>query len=394
MGYWFAYVAAAENWFKKDFQRTLEERNFINGWCSFVSIKDCLESLGHKIECISEIKDEDYNLVDFFIFENIYDFHYEWYSKIVKKKLESRMIYSMFEPEVVMWWHNKDYAKKILRFFPAIMTWRPEIYKLEKCYESSIVSMDNTNISHSKVPFSKKKLLVLISVNGRSNHPNELYSQRRRVANWFDKNHPEEFDLFGPGWPENMRCYHGTCGNKTEVYHKYKFALTLENSVSEDYFDEKMISAWKSGIVPIYKGLENIHELIPYKCFIDYDLYMTKDGMERLYEDLSNMTESEYGEYLSEAKKALSSELVKKKLPEYYCEKLIEMADDLKNNSDVLRFRISPIKFTYVRLKYRARLAKRFLAKTKLWVRILRPIFRRKALKRLEEINDHHGNAS
>jgi len=43
----------------------------------------------------------------------------------------------------------------------------------------------------------------MIAGNKRSSHPLELYSERLRAIEWFEKEHPADFDLYGIGWNQN-----------------------------------------------------------------------------------------------------------------------------------------------------------------------------------------------
>jgi len=55
-----------------------------------------------------------------------------------------------------------------------------------------------------------------------------------------------------------------------EVMARYKFALTLENSIAEDYVSEKFFEALAAGAVPIYRGAPNIDMYAPGEnCFIN-----------------------------------------------------------------------------------------------------------------------------
>ena len=51
---------------------------------------------------------------------------------------------------------------------------------------------------------------------------------------------------------------------------RYKFALVLENSISEDYVSDKFFCALVSGSVPVYRGAPNVAAFAPAeRCFIN-----------------------------------------------------------------------------------------------------------------------------
>lgn len=369
--YVFAIIPPDERWITKGWEWSLKREKERRGWWAEDLIRKELERRGHTFNLISEYDISEWDKIDFFIFYNVYHFSYQYYKKIIEKNMDYKMVYYMVEPKAVMSWHSANKINTMLTFFPAIITWRPDIYEHAGCYEGGLVSLPDCVIENSKVSFQEKKLLTMISVYSHSSDPDELYSERKRLALWYEKNHPEDFDLFGRGWPDHP-CYHGECGNKKEVYHNYKFAIAMENSVCEGYFEEKMISCWQSGIVPIYKGARDIHELVPYKCFIDYDEYIGEGGEERLYDYLVSMTENEYKDYLSEAEKAMKLEMIKTKTPNFFCQQLLKMADDRK---DKVSFRVGVKEKIMARLYYfKASLLQWGI--DHIWIPFLRPIVR------------------
>uniref|UniRef100_UPI00404791C4 hypothetical protein n=1 Tax=Aliarcobacter sp. TaxID=2321116 RepID=UPI00404791C4 len=42
----------------------------------------------------------------------------------------------------------------------------------------------------------------MISGNKKVNHPLELYSKRLESIEWFENNHPQDFEFYGMGWNE------------------------------------------------------------------------------------------------------------------------------------------------------------------------------------------------
>ena len=167
----------------------------------------------------------------------------------------------------------------------------------------------------------KTKFCVLIASNKRANSECELYSKRIEVIRWFEKNRPDEFDLFGLGWDQhhfgnqfpfrflnrftNLRralsphypSYRGPVVRKAPVFERYKFALCFENVRDvPGYITEKIFDCFFAGCVPIYWGASNISNYIPDSCFIDYTKF---DSIEDLYEFLANMDSRSYGLYIS-----------------------------------------------------------------------------------------------
>ncbi len=168
--------------------------------------------------------------------------------------------------------------------------------------------------------YDGKKLCCLIAGNKASSHPLELYSHRREVIDWFEKNHPNEFDLYGQGWNKNIpprnlmdrivnrftfinqhlkprhASYRGEVNDKLAIYRKYLFSICYENARNlPGYISEKIFDCFFAGCVPVYWGAPNISDYIPESCYIDRRKF---EDNEALYAYLSQMRESEYFGYL------------------------------------------------------------------------------------------------
>ena len=180
----------------------------------------------------------------------------------------------------------------------------------------------------------RKKLCCLIVSNKSSNLPNELYSERKGLIRWFEKEHPNDFDLYGFGWNEFMftgnklirglnkipflrmfgnkffaekhHSYKGKIESKYETMKDYRFAIAYEN-VKDDagYITEKIFDVFIAGCVPIYWGAKNITEYIPFNCFIDRRDFKNN---EELYGYMKGMSDAKYIEYLNNIELYLNSE--------------------------------------------------------------------------------------
>jgi len=173
--------------------------------------------------------------------------------------------------------------------------------------------------------YKDKKLCCLIVGNKSSEHLLELYSHRLKLIDWFEENHPNDFDLFGQGWnkiipPKNIFhrainkykflnqflkpkriSYKGSVENKLETYSNYKFAVCYENAKDlTGYISEKIFDCLFSGCIPIYWGAENISDFIPSNCFIDKRDF---ESFELLHKFISDMNEKEYFKYLDSIEK-------------------------------------------------------------------------------------------
>lgn len=133
----------------------------------------------------------------------------------------------------------------------------------------------------------------------------ELYSARIIWAVGLNKHMP--VDLFGRGWDRFfsrsslwltylvnfrslMKIYQGACGSKLEVMSKYDFALCFENFIMDGYITEKIFDCFYSGVIPIYRGGDDVSEWIPKNCYIDLRDFK---GPKDLSTYLLNMTSEE-----------------------------------------------------------------------------------------------------
>ena len=82
---------------------------------------------------------------------------------------------------------------KLHVFFDRIFTWHDGVVDNKKYFKvnywSNITSVPKPDAS------KKKKLCVMIANNKRVRSPLELYSRRVEAIRWFEKNHPDDFDL-------------------------------------------------------------------------------------------------------------------------------------------------------------------------------------------------------
>lgn len=156
--------------------------------------------------------------------------------------------------------------------------------------------------------FDKKKLCTMIAGNKDFRHPNAIYSERRKVIEFYEKNHPDQFDLYGTDW--RCKSYKGTVPHKAPVLKKYKFSYCYENTWKQKgYVTEKIFDCLVAGCVPIYLGADNITSYVPKECFVDRRDFSSD---EELYQFISSMDRETYEGYIEAILKYLSSPEVQK----------------------------------------------------------------------------------
>jgi hypothetical protein len=252
----------------------------------------------------------------------------------------------IFESEVV---RPDNWNSKSHKYFNKIFTWNDEFVDNKKYFKinfSSKIPMD-LDFDINK----KAKLCAMIVGHKFKSHPLELYTERVKAIRWFERNHPEDFDLYGMGWDkyyfkgalsmlnrfELLRkflkpkypSYKGSVKSKREVLQKYKFAICYENVRDiPGYITEKIFDCFFAGCVPIYWGAPNVTEHIPADTFIDRRDFKTYD---ELYSYLKNMPDKAYMDYLDAIKDFVESDKIYPFNAECFAERIVnEILKDIE----------------------------------------------------------------
>lgn len=282
-----------------------------------IKLKEKLESMGHEYHTADmyDIKD-----IDRIIFQDIPP--YSWYTleniknlvwyifkgkykndfllKAVKNIPKENRILMIMEPPVVV---SKSYNTKYHSMFGKILTWGDDLADGER-YRKFCYPQFNPERNYD-IPFSQKKFMTMICGKKRSSGKGELYSERRKVIDYFEKNQ-KAFDLYGFGWEtENLKNYKGTLDGKLDTLAQYRYSICYENMCGiNGYITEKIFDCFFARCVPIYWGAENIADYIPSDTFVDRRQFKTLDEM---IEFVENISEKEYGIYIDNINKFLNS---------------------------------------------------------------------------------------
>src|SRR3990172_5238442 len=148
----------------------------------------------------------------------------------------------IFESELIRP-DNWDVRKH--QYFSKIFTWNDAIIDNNKYFKINFSHLFTAKIKKSS---SKIKLCALIAGAKPAKHPLEIYSKRLEAIRWFEKSHPDDFDLYGIGldgyklisrkWSQKLhdkspffaKClplrfpsYRGRIEEKRPVLERYKF---------------------------------------------------------------------------------------------------------------------------------------------------------------------------
>jgi len=162
--------------------------------------------------------------------------------------------------------------------------------------------------------------------------PNDLYAERIKVINWYEKNALPLFHLYGRGWGKPSHVFsrkekllrrvkrlrtqlfgykpfpswHGEVSFKSEILSNAKFSYCYENVKDmPNYITEKIFDSFLSGCIPIYWGANNVLDYIPADCFIDRRNF--KDTSE-VHQYLLSITAEQHAHYQQNIAKFLSSD--------------------------------------------------------------------------------------
>lgn len=132
----------------------------------------------------------------------------------------------------------------------------PAIYKRIE-YFRSIQTREITT-----TPFKNKLFCLFVS-------RNNMNANKKTILN----------NLSKLGVVHNISMYNTILKNETcynslpmlEIFNKYKFIISFENSCSEGYITEKIFNVFLSKTIPIYDGSPDITTFINKKSFIQFD---------------------------------------------------------------------------------------------------------------------------
>lgn len=244
------------------------------------------------------------------------------YDECIRAGMMNRIVLFLWEAPAVS---PENMNPKLHKLFPIIFTSHDELVNNIKFFKVCVPQMRQFP-NYPKINFDQRKLLVNISMNKFSNHPDELYSARRTAIKYFEQKHPDNFDLFGLKWNqlkfrerlfpwrrESFNSYRGPVKNKWEVMPRYRFSICYENVRDvPGYVTEKIFDSMRCGCVPIYWGANNITDYVDAEAFIDRRKFKTEAELNNY---ITNMTEYEYSCYQVAMKKYLDSSLFAKFLP-------------------------------------------------------------------------------
>lgn len=218
-----------------------------------------------------------------------------------------------------------NYMKIFHRYFRKVFTWNDALVDNKKYFKFHLPKA-STGIHTKPKSFQEKKFLTIINANKSSFYPftlihpevRELYSERIKAIEFFEKTIPDSFSLYGRGWNKPKKhsikerffgfktftIYKGEVVNKIAVLSHFKYCLCFENLTNVNGFiTEKIFDCFKARCVPIYWGADDITRYIPKNCFIDFRDFR---DYEKLLKYLRALNENSYRRYIENIERLLA----------------------------------------------------------------------------------------
>jgi len=247
------------------------------------------------------------------------------YFRRLRRRNHPELHLILIEPPII---RPDNYDRRNHRPFKTVLTWKKELCAADpRKYRLYHIPNRVRPGNFSPLPFSERKLCVLINSFMVSTRPNELYSERIRAIRWFEASAPGDFDLIGTEWDKplltgrlsalnlairfayrrlawsrllKVRRFPSHIGPNRKpkhlTLHDYRFCIAYENSIEPDYLSEKIFDSFFCGCVPVYLGAPNVLESIPKETFVDKRNFPTYEALHRY---LAGVSEKEYNNYLT-----------------------------------------------------------------------------------------------
>ena len=152
-------------------------------------------------------------------------------------------------PDLYGYVKHNNHFNKVLTFDKELLELLPNA--LFYPYGSCWIPEQNRNLTHQK----SKLLSIIVS----SKRETEGHKLRHEVVNRFQG----KFDLFGSGYRPIQ--------DKGDALYPYYYSIIIENGQFDNYFTEKIIDCFKTGVIPIYCGANNISKFFNDKGIIKFN---------------------------------------------------------------------------------------------------------------------------
>lgn len=231
---------------------------------------------------------------------------------------KQKLVLFLWEPPSVV---PENYKVENHRHFSKVFTWNDPLIDNKKYFKFHIPIYQP--LIANPPGFYERRLCTLISCNKGSPFPGELYSERRKVIEFFEIFHPDEFELYGKGWGDLYRTYQGSIDKKVDYLKHYRFNFAYENVRGiRGYVTEKIFDTLQAGTIPIYWGAPNIADYVPKNCFIAREDFADQQA---LYQFMKAMSPAEFKAYQKNIAEFLNSDKARKFSKEPFIEMFLNL---------------------------------------------------------------------
>ncbi|MEO6035913.1 MAG: glycosyltransferase family 10 [Verrucomicrobiota bacterium] len=271
-----------------------------------------LKELGHRVATIDTDDLEKFDAVVFLDYPTRLN---PYFQKLRRKNFRKMFLFLLESPAIRPDNWNRDNHEP----FKKVFTWNPSWADGKKYFHFHLPNKLPEPVVFS--PSLAQKFCCTIASQKYGKHPNEIYTERVNAIRWFERNHPDEFDLLGIGWDrffpkqfpvvnpvlallyrkfprlphwKSFPSHRGPVQSKRATLRQYRFSLCYENSIFPGYLTEKIFDALFAGCVPVYLGDPEVEKSIPPEAFVNKKNFLT---YEKLYDFLKNMAPAEYENY-------------------------------------------------------------------------------------------------
>lgn len=219
---------------------------------------------------------------------------------------EIKILY-LAEPASVFPHLNDDFPKEF-DTFDKIYTFNKKV--LEKYPQSEFIEFGSCWLNFETLNLDKKNHITFVT-SSKKWIMSSGHKLRHKIYNYLSSvDEVNGFEIYQHKSPP----YHDI---RNDFFASAKFHISVENSVQENYFTEKLIDCFASKTIPIYCGCPNIHDFFNVDGIIVFnDLEELKTNLSELSEDLYQQKNQAIEENYELAKKYYGENCITKRLPQ------------------------------------------------------------------------------
>lgn len=198
-------------------------------------------------------------------------FHFTWKTRSIVKWL--------MEPDVPNMLAFR-YTNHHSSIFSAVYAHNADHKSANEFVEAPMVPPHVPILDSLELLKSKSKMVSAI---GSVQRILDFHKIRTRILDGIEQRKEQDIDVFGKG-----RTF---IAEKSDGLRSYRYSIAIENSVSENYWTEKIADCFLNLTVPVYLGAPNIRSYFPAESLIQVTEHDLTDDLESL---LTNFSKVDY----------------------------------------------------------------------------------------------------